>query len=699
MSANAWRGSRDAWCVPTTGLRRWRQRWTACSTRGAWLVRRIWWRISTRGGSPRGSSRSTNVSWGAAVPRVRVRWLPDPERRQRTGGDVKRRRPPGGGGPLVPPRRQHLAVADAQEPPGARSPRPDHQRQPPAVPPGADAVPEPVRRGPTGLRGRGRTGHAAAGARPARHVPERRSRPSAGHRHTVRVGVRARDRGGVSRRSVRPPVPGSDGYRRVVPRLHGPPVGWGSRAVPRPAPSRPPRGRPVRRRALVPLVPVEPPAAARVPGHAASRLPGGDQVATSGVPGLVLLGVRARHPRCAGPRAGGPHAEVSLRGPGHCLRAHDDRVAGVHGGRPALLGRMTDVLAHRGPDGSGLLLARPTGEGFESTLLRTLAGSGDAARTAVVGLGSRRLAIIDTSERGLQPMVDRTGSVALVFNGELYNFRELRAVLQVRGCTFESGTDTEVFLAAYLAWGDGCLDRAKGMYGFALWDGRAGRLLIGRDRFGIKPLYYARVGDRVAFASEIKALLEAPWLPRIAHDDAVAEFLLHGNCDFAERTVFRDVHALPPGHKLVVDLRRRDLAVSPYYALRVATGSNGVQPDAGKLEQLRDLLEGSVRDHLVSDVPVGSCLSGGVDSSAVVGLMGKLLREQPEAATSLGGRIHTFTSSYDDDPSVDERQYALPVAASVGAQSHLVFPTAQDFVEQFPKMAYHFDMPFGTLSF
>jgi len=369
-------------------------------------------------------------------------------------------------------------------------------------------------------------------------------------------------------------------------------------------------------------------------------------------------------------------------------------------GRPidaALLQRMTDVLAHRGPDGRGLLLARPAGGAFDNTVVRTLDQAGDATRRAVVGLGSRRLAIIDTSERGLQPMVDRTGSVALVFNGELYNFRDLRRELEARGCTFDSGTDTEVFLAAYLAWGDGCLDRAKGMFGFALWDGRTGRLLIARDRFGIKPLYYTRIGDRVAFASEIKALLEAPWLPRIAHDDAVAEFLVHGNCDFADRTVLRGVQSLPPGHKLVVDLGRRDVAVSRYYALRVDPDRH--VPDTEKLEQLRDLLERSVRDHLVSDVPVGSCLSGGIDSSSVVGLMGKILREQPDAATSLGGRIHTFTSSYDDDPSVDERRYALPVAGAVDAETHLVFPTPQDFVEQFPKMTYHFDMPFGTLSF
>src|SRR5213078_3032105 len=135
---------------------------------------------------------------------------------------------------------------------------------------------------------------------------------------------------------------------------------------------------------------------------------------------------------------------------------------------------------------------------------------------------------------------------------------------------------------------------------------------------------------------------------------------------------------------------RRDMAVSPYYALGDPVASNGARPDGEKLERLRDLLERSVRDHLVSDVPVGTCLSGGVDSSSVVSLMGKLLREQPDAASSLGGRIHTFTSSY-DDPSVDERRYALPVAGAVDAEAHLVFPTPQDFVEAFPKMTWHFD--------
>jgi asparagine synthase (glutamine-hydrolysing) len=366
-----------------------------------------------------------------------------------------------------------------------------------------------------------------------------------------------------------------------------------------------------------------------------------------------------------------------------------------------LLARMTDALAHRGPDGRGLLLARPSGDSFETIVLRGVDANGtlpagSAGRDHVVGLGSRRLAIIDLSDRGLQPLADPSGRVALVFNGELYNFRDLRAELEATGWTFDSGTDTEVFLAAYLAWGEACLDRAKGMFAFALWDGRSGRLFCARDRFGIKPFYYVHLGGRLAFASEIKALLEVPWVPRVADDAAVTEFLVHGNCDFGDRTALWDVRCLPPGHQLTVDVARGQVTVSQYYALRVHP--DGETPDRSKLEELQDLLERSVRDHLVSDVPVGSCLSGGIDSSSVVGLMGKIFREEPAAATALGGRIHTFTSCY-DDPSVDERRYALPAARSVDAETHLVFPTPADFVESFPTLAYHQDMPFGSFSY
>ena len=318
---------------------------------------------------------------------------------------------------------------------------------------------------------------------------------------------------------------------------------------------------------------------------------------------------------------------------------------------------------------------------------------------ARVGLGHRRLAILDLSDRGLQPMSSADGATWIVFNGEIYNFQELRSELESHGHSFKTGTDTEALLQAYLHWGEDCLERLQGMYGFAIWDGRRGRLFCARDRLGIKPFYYATPRGYFIFASEIKGLLPFPGVEVEADDDAVVGFLVHGNCDYGERTILKGVKALLAGHALTLDLATKQLAVKRYWSLETNhdSGAPGSTDDE-RVAGLRDCLLDTIRHHLISDVRAGSCLSGGLDSSVVVGLIGKIQSEQPEAASSVGESLYTFTSCY-EYKEIDEREYALAMANDVKASPHLVFPSAEDFWSDFGRMAWHQDMPFHGLAY
>jgi asparagine synthase (glutamine-hydrolysing) len=362
---------------------------------------------------------------------------------------------------------------------------------------------------------------------------------------------------------------------------------------------------------------------------------------------------------------------------------------------PAVVQRMNDRQVHRGPDGEGFLVSWPESGAFaHAALAHTRQWDGRAPLR--VALGHRRLAILDLSDRGLQPMTAGNRALWIVFNGEIYNHRELRTELEARGYGFTTRTDTEVLLVAYREWGEDCLARVQGMFAFAIWDGSRGRLFCARDRLGIKPFYYATPDGTFLFASEMKALLAHPGVAATADDEAVLGFLIHANCDYGERTLLRSIKALPPSHCVTVDIPRGRTEVRRYWRL-TPQAQNGT-PDRARLDGLRDLLVATSRSHLVSDVRAGSCLSGGIDSSTVVSLLGKIQREQPEDATALGDRFLTFTSCW-EYPELDEREYAAQVARAVGAKAHLVFPTARDFWETFPRMAWHQDMPFASISY
>ena len=333
------------------------------------------------------------------------------------------------------------------------------------------------------------------------------------------------------------------------------------------------------------------------------------------------------------------------------------RVDGAPAGAD-LLGAMTSAIAHRGPDGDGFFCD----------------GS--------VGLGHRRLAIIDLAT-GDQPMATEDGSVVLVFNGEIYNFRELRRELEGRGATFRTTSDTEVILQAYEAWGVDCLPRLRGMFAFALWDRPRRRLFLARDRVGIKPLVYAWDGRRLLFGSEIKALLEDPGLPREIDWQALRDFLTLHYIP-GPRTIFQAIRKLPPASYLLLDLERGEPEVHRYWDLRFAPDPR--PSEAEWLEGLRWHLTDAVRSHLVSDVPIGAFLSGGVDSSTVVALM----------AQATEGRVRTFSIGF-DDADFDELRHARDVARRYDTQ-HFEYVVKPNALDTLPRLAWQFDEPFADSS-
>lgn len=335
-----------------------------------------------------------------------------------------------------------------------------------------------------------------------------------------------------------------------------------------------------------------------------------------------------------------------------------------------LLARMSGQLVHRGPDGEGLEIRGPA------------------------GLVHRRLAIIDLSEEGLQPMTSEDKTLRLLFNGEIYNYIELRDELVAKGHTFHSQSDTEVILHAYEEWGTDCLRRFNGMWAFALWDERQGQLFCARDRFGIKPFYYTTVNGSFLFASEIKALIEHPGAGKRPDDGMLGTYLAWGVQDHSDRTMFDGIFQLKPAHALVVTgdgpqvpFRYWDVTVST--ALR-----SGTTPDRENARFL-DLLRDATRIHLRSDVAVGTCLSGGIDSSTLVVLINNLIRT--EAPASVSDRQKTFSVVF-SDPRFDESRYIDEVVKATGVDSRRTEPGPEQLRDDIDHLIWIQDEPFGSLS-
>jgi asparagine synthase (glutamine-hydrolysing) len=335
--------------------------------------------------------------------------------------------------------------------------------------------------------------------------------------------------------------------------------------------------------------------------------------------------------------------------------------------------RRIDIVAHRGPDGRGWMeFSSPAGP---------------------VALGHRRLAIIDLSAAGLNPMADPTGRYHLVFNGEIYNFIELREELRARGEIFTTATDSEVLLRAYVIWGEAALDRLSGMFAFLIWDDRDKTLLVARDRFGIKPLYFIANAHGVAFASEIKQLLGLPGVAVEANLARVHDFLDSGSSDHTDETLFRNVLQVRGGECIRIDAAHPTSmrpAIRRWHSRAIAAMPDLTEVQAS--ERFRALFDASIKRHLRSDVPVGSCLSGGLDSSSIVCAMARELR-----SGAGGARVRTVSACYPGE-AVDERPYVDAVVAQARADADVVFPRPEDVFTLASEITWHQDEPFGSTS-
>ena len=322
------------------------------------------------------------------------------------------------------------------------------------------------------------------------------------------------------------------------------------------------------------------------------------------------------------------------------------------------LKRMADTMTHRGPDDSGTYINHDHHLGF----------------------GFRRLSIIDL-EGGHQPMSNEDGTIWIVFNGEIYNHYDLRKELEALGHIYSSRADTESIIHAYEEWGEDCVDRLRGMFAFAIWDVNKRKLFLARDRMGIKPLYYTEQNGCLIFASEIKAILAWPGIKKEVDNEALYNYLTLLVTP-SPMTMFQGIYKLPPGHILTISDNNNKSMYRYWEPIIHDNGLEGID-ETEVVDRLRELLRESIRLRMMSDVPFGVFLSGGVDSSLNVALMSEFM-DRP---------VDTFSVSIKDDTRSDELKHARAVAEHFGTNHHEVEITSQDFINFLPQMAYFQDEP------
>ncbi len=336
-------------------------------------------------------------------------------------------------------------------------------------------------------------------------------------------------------------------------------------------------------------------------------------------------------------------------------------ICGFNWEEPELLRRMKKAIVHRGPEGHGQYA------------------------DSRVSLGHLRLKIIDLSERGSQPMTNEDGSIVIIYNGELYNFQELRVKLERKGHRFNSDTDTEVIIHAYEEFGPDCLHYFNGMFAFCIYDTRKNLLFLARDRIGIKPLYYYIKDKKFIFASEIKAILEHP-LKREVHTGVLNNyFALRYVC--SEDTIFQSIKRLKPGHYMLYGLGNRKLQIKQYWDIQVTKSDLLHKSEQFFVDRLGELLEDSVKRRLISDVPLGAFLSGGLDSSGMVALMSKINKDNEQDAA-----VKTFSVGFEMGEHVNELTYAAQVG-ELFETDHNEFMLKPGIIKHLPKIVWHLDEP------
>jgi len=339
-------------------------------------------------------------------------------------------------------------------------------------------------------------------------------------------------------------------------------------------------------------------------------------------------------------------------------------INGFNWRNPELVRKMNSSVKHRGPDDEGIYV------------------------DDMVSLGHVRLSIIDLSSAGRQPMANEDGLIQIVYNGELYNFKDLRSDLIDKGHRFMSNTDTEVVIHSYEEYGPECIEIFNGMWAFAIYDKRRNLVFLSRDRFGIKPLYFSTIGDRFVFSSEIKGLL-AHGIEPIPDNQAIFEYLAFGLLlDHSDRTFFRGIQRLRPGENLVYNLSDRSFQISRWYDVDSRVSGAKEARESEVISKVKELFVDCVEKRLVADVPVGSCLSGGIDSSSIVSIMRSAVRDD---------RIETFSMVF-PGLSIDESDCLDEIVKSTNVRSHRVIPNSDELVDELSDLVWTQEEPFPSLS-
>jgi len=329
------------------------------------------------------------------------------------------------------------------------------------------------------------------------------------------------------------------------------------------------------------------------------------------------------------------------------------------------LKKMTDLMIHRGPDDQGFYLKNN------------------------LGLGHRRLSIIDLSLAGHQPMSNQDKTIWIIHNGEIYNYLELKKELIKLGYKFSSQTDTEVIIHAYEQWGEECFKKFNGMWAMAIWDEKKQKIVLSRDRFGIKPLYYYIDNKIIAFASEIKPLLTLE-MPRLPNNKLIYDFLKFGVLDHTNETFFLNINKIPPAHFVTIN-QNGHLDFKKYWDFNVINQlKNNEINDKIWAEKFLKVFTEAVKIRLRSDVPIGSCLSGGLDSSSIVCVVNQLLKKQ--GIKQVGNSQKTFSSCF-DDLRFDERKYIEEVIKQTGAEKNYIFPSPENFIKELDKFVWQQEEP------
>lgn len=363
------------------------------------------------------------------------------------------------------------------------------------------------------------------------------------------------------------------------------------------------------------------------------------------------------------------------------------------------LRKANTIISHRGPDDEGYLLWKP------GALITVLSGSDTSEETQqafhypsltenytewTIGLGHRRLSILDLSPGGHQPMVLPGPDLVISFNGEVYNYIEIRDELQKLGHHFHTGSDTEVILHAWSQWGTAALNRFNGMFAFVLLDVRQQKLFAVRDRFGVKPLFYSDTSGYMAFASEVKQLRELPNYTFNLNDQIAYDYLRYALVDHDPATFEKGISQLMPGHFIELDIRSGKWIDHQWYSLSTIEWK-GTEAEA--CDRFYELLKDSVKLRMRSDVPVGSALSGGLDSSTIVSLMRKVLEDEGH-----GDHLLKTITSCSEDKKYDEWDFAVEVINKVKAEPHKTFPSFEKLQQDLDRMIWHMDYPFGSTS-